>query len=258
MPRRSEKSLYIERANKLRSLGFEVGYKGNRRASPQQKSAVTRLWQKNAIFYATNPDKNRLTFVRYTSKTTRKKVAQHVGPAQIFPKGFFLQRPPGVEKKDFKWEIQRDGSLVVGTKDGRVRDVVVPLDMIEVAKDPAEGLKQALAGRKRPEQLLLTVNGYDSEKRKFDDLNQFNLYLEETLIPRLEDAEFDFEKYGKEIFGVHLVYPPKGSKRKRGGKEKVFDFKTGGIFSESRVLYGAKKFKPRKEWVLKKGKRKGT
>lgn len=253
------KSEYTKRARKLRTLGFNLKWNPNNRnlSGPHYKASVNKAWHR-AVYYAVNTEKNRLEFKRFRTKKARLAWKGHVADETIMPGGVFIQRPRGVKKGTLKVRLGRTGSLII--TDGRkgIRDISIKLDISAIAIDPRKALERALSNHKRPRELMLTANGFDRTAGVFSDLEQFNRYLEEELVPRLDLAEFNYEKYGKKVFGVRLIYSPKGGKL-APGEGKTFDFKKGSIFDEStKRVYGRKSAKGRKRFVTKKGKRKGT
>lgn len=269
MPRKTTSpAVYLARARKLRGLGYQVAYSPARKGTKTagHKAAVSRLWNDRAVFYATDPDKHNLEFHRFRSAKAKREWRGFVADEQVFPGGFFFQRPAGVEKGKFK--IRRNAatkgkraSVTVTTSDRRkIRDVIVMLDMKKLADDSELELANTLAQLERPAEMLLTVNGFDADTNRFEDLESFNRYLsddDDGLIRRLKKAKFNFKKWGKKVFGVRLVYTPKGRKKKEG-EGQIFDFKTGGIFSaKSKKVYGKRKFENREKFLERKGKRKG-
>jgi hypothetical protein len=234
-------SEYTRRANLLRKVGYKLGWKGNDASTHSKgaKAAITKYWENKGVFYLANPEKNRLEFKRFRSPSSRRKWAELAADEQVFPGGVFVQRPKGFEKGEWTIKLGKKGLYI---KSGNVRDIVLKLDMVDVARDPKKALEKTLKGHKRPADFMLTSNGFDRAAGVFSDLEMFNRYLEESLIPDLEEKDFDFEEYGKRVFGLRLIYTPKGRKKKKG-EGKTFDFDTGGIFDESsKRVYGIKKF----------------
>lgn len=255
------RATYIKRAKILKKLGYEISYKANSRAgvSGPKKAAITRLWFDKAFYYATNPDKNRFEFKRFRSTSAKREWEAYASENQIFPGGVFIQRPKGVAKGKYKLRRKKNGTLEITTSDKRrIKDIIVRLDMSAVAADSKAALEKALKNQKRPRQFLLSVNGIDSEKQSFTDLESFNRYLEDELIPELTAASFNFRKWGKRVFGLRLRYSQKGEE-KAEGEGQTFNFKTGGIFDRaSKKVYGRRKFEARAQFKVKKGRRKGT
>lgn len=269
MPRKSDRTKthdYLERAKKLRSLGYNIKYSPSRKSTktPQYKSAVSRLWER-AKNYVNVPNQ---VFHRYRSETTRKRWqgSGAISRSQDFPGGFFQELPPGYKKGEYQLRLREKGEveLKVRRKNKRiVDDRIIPLDATALATDSKAELELKLKGKKRPRKFLLRCNGHSRRADRhpdggFNDLETFNRYIEDDLIPQLNDAEFDYEKWGKEVFGFILQYTPKGRKKAEGEGE-TFNFKTGSIFdAKSKRVYGRKKFLNRKKYKKKKGKRKGT
>ena len=253
-------STYAERAKKLRAIGFNVNFKRTSkikgRARGSQKAAVTRAWEKASQF-AANPEKNRFEFKRYTKTTPRSTWEKAVSSKQLMPGGVWIQRPRGVEKGKYRYRVSKKGRITITTSDRRqIRDVILRINMSAVAEDSKAELQRVLEGEKRPGQILLTVNGCDSAD--FADLEAFNRYLEDDLLKQLDESEFDFDRWGEEVFGLKLVYTPKGTKKKKD-EGKRFDFTKGSIFSaNSKRIYGTKKYQNRKKLTKKQGKEKGT
>lgn len=248
---------YAKKARKLRTFGFHTSYsKANN--SPQFKSAVTRAWSRSA-FYVVNAEKNRIEFKKFGKGVSRNNVSDYVSPEQIAPGGFWIQRPKGVEKGQWKFKPQKDGTVKIYTKGSKakVNDILLRLDVTELAIDSKAEFERLLEGKKRPRQILLTVNGFEAGQ-SHENLERFNRYVEEELIPHLQEAEFDFDAWGDKIFGMRLVYSSKGEKKAEHEGEQ-FDFSTGSIFeADSKKVYGKRKFAKRKKYIVKKGKRKGT
>lgn len=266
MPRKkpqNQKS-YAQKAAKLRSLGYNIGYRPGRIAfrGPHYKAAVSRLYS-HAQLYTEGKSKERHDFHRFRSAKSKRKWKKALSSDQVFPCGFFWQRPKGVSKKQYKLRLKKNGVVDIKvTVKGKevVHDTAVLLDMVEVAKDSRKELEDKLSGLKRPKQLLLTVNGHDAGKQSFGDLEAFNRYLNdenEGLLVQLNNSGFDFENWGHKVFGVHMVYSVEGEEKSEG-EGKVFDFESGSIFdANSKRVYGRKKYLNRKQYTKRKGKRKG-
>lgn len=256
MPRKTTpKSTYTKRAAILRKLGYKVTYRGNRKSTPGQHAAVTNLWNDKAVFYATNPDPNNLDFHKWGKKYRRKDYEGVLAPDQIYPDGFYIQRPGSVGRG--KYTLTKDGDGIRLRASGLADDLIIRLDLPDFLKRQHKALEAKLKGLKRPRQFLLNVNGFDTGAEKFSDLEQFNRYLNENLIPDLHASGFDFGKWGRRVFGLKLVYTPKG--RKKAPEEGTdFDFKTGSIFSgRGKKVYGKKRFYKRSENKQRKERRKG-
>lgn len=262
MPRKKKrlKDQYAEKARKLRSLGYNINYNGNKKAKSTgaYKSAISRYWGK-ASFYVIRQEKHRQEFHRFRSPKSKREWSRLAPPDTVFPSGVFIQRPKGLKKGQYKVRKNKKGELVFTSKGKtKIKDLVVPLNVTELAVDPKLELEKTLKGKTRPRQLALTVNGFDSEKQQFDDLEAFNRYVENEFIPRLQAAEFDFATWGDKIFGLHLIYSQPGEE-KADGEGTRYNFNRGGIFDvASKRVYGTKKFSNRKKYTKKKGKRKGT
>lgn len=255
---RHSNSDYAQRANILRKLGYKVSYKGNAKAfqGSHFKAAVTRLWEDKAVFYATNPEPNRLDFHKWSKKYPRKIFEPLLAPDQTYPGGFYIQRPPGTGRGEYKLTREGTDSIRIRDKQGRSDDVIIRLDLNAVLLDAKKHLTERLKGKKRPRQLMLNVNGFGAGTEKFEDLIQFELYLNDKLIPDLEAAKFNFHKWGKRVFGLSLIYTPEGRKKAEGeGKEYG---ESESIFSSaSRRVYGRKRFYNRSVAKKRTGKRKG-
>jgi len=249
------KATYTDRANKLRKLGYEVTYKGNKVPTAQQKSAVTKLWFDKAFYY--HGDKaSQMEFRVWRGAKQRASFEGLLSEDQVFKRGYFLQRPKGIKKGDYRIRV-KGKAIEITTRDGRkVRDSVVRLDMVGLLRDSKAELQRVLKGRKRPRQIQLTVNGWDRDNAPINNLEDFNKYLEFDLLPKLTAAKFNFEKYGQRVFGLKMIYSTKGQKHAKN-EGKIFDFKTGSIFdASSKVVYGKRKSEDRSH-TIKTGKRKG-
>ena len=255
MPRKKlSRHEYFKRKNKLVKFGFNLSFGRGSDDTRYTRAAISRAWNRS-IYYIAHPQRNRTEFIRFRSRRGRKSWGVYVPKARIMPGGVFLQRPANVEKGDWKVRRNRDGTLSELSKKGKIRDLIVRLDATKFALNPSEHLLEKLKGRKRPKQFILTVNGWDSVSQgAFNDLKSLNRYVETSLVPRLHNAQFNFEKYGKEVFGVKLVYTMGGKKAPGEGKPIKEN-----IFHEfDKRIYGRKKFINRQTWQLKTGKKKGT
>ncbi len=58
-----------------------------------------------------------------------------------------------------------------------VHDVIIPLDLRQLAADPRRYLEKILKGRNRPRQLLLKMHGTDTLV-EFDDIDDIVTYFE--------------------------------------------------------------------------------
>ena len=261
--RKYENKEYTKRARILRKLGYRVKYNPSKKtvSGAHYKSAVSKFWNKAKFYVGVKGQE----FHRYKSQATRIrwKKSGAISESQEFPKGFFMETPPGVEKGKYKLRLGKKGVIKVTTTDKRmVNDTILALDASELADDSKASLEKLLKGKKRPRKFLLRSNGHSRKADRhedggFDDLETFNRYIEDELIPQLNDAEFDYQRWGTQVFGVILQYTPKGGKKVEG-EGKVFDFKNGSIFDEkSKRVYHRKKFLNRKKHKMKKGKGKG-
>jgi hypothetical protein len=171
--------VYRERAAKLSKYGFAA--RANKRIKPSQKTAITKLWKKTK-FYITNQDKNRVEFVRVKSRYGLKTARSVLSESQITPKGFFLQRPKGMKKGSLKYRL-REGSLEIIARK-RMHDVIIPISVKLILRDPIEAQRQALLGRRKPRQTRLMVNGF-AGKTSYDVADFFS-YMHDELIPYLK------------------------------------------------------------------------
>jgi len=241
---------YIKRSKTLRKFGFKLSFRGNRKSSPSQLAAVTKAWN-NVRYYTVHAKRNRSEFVRFKNQADRKSWEAYVSKSRIMPGGVFLQRPEEMEKGKWKVKRQSDGTLLETSK--KLKAVIIPLDARKLAKNPQKHLGEKMKGKQRPRDYLLTVNGWTkkfSDARRFKSLDEFNRYWENTLLPNLKAAGFNFKKYGKETFALRLVYTPKG-KKKGKGEGKLVENQLE-LFSPNRKLYGRKTFTNRQEWQLKR------
>lgn len=184
------KQLYTERANTLRKAGFNVTLRGNKKPTPQQKSAVSRLYYKISAY----TDENNFVFKKL-KPSVRKKVSGGVTSQQLTPRGVFIQYPKGVRKKDVKINITDKGSLIINTP--ARRDEVLKLNPKKLAVNPNKEIREALKKR-RPDSVQLQINGY-GVKRSGDDVTggiskSFDEYWSQ-LFQGLTDQDYRSEKY---------------------------------------------------------------
>ncbi len=97
-----------KRAAKLRVIGYEI----QARMTPKTRTMIKRIWKSKALYYLTDPEKNRYEFLRFTPKNKRAFLAC-TSREQQFPAGVFVQRPLGINKGCWKWLPQPDGSIEI-------------------------------------------------------------------------------------------------------------------------------------------------
>ena len=179
-----KKALYTHRANIVKKAGFKVTYSGNKKASPQQKAAVSRAYYRISTYV--KPEHN-FTFRRANSSRLRK-LRGTLSDQQITPSGFFVQVPRGVAKNKFRVSVSTKGEVSIKTP-GR-RDVILKLNAKRLARDPLKEITSTL-GKKKPRFTKLQVNGYEvkGEGFKTDDPESVKLFYEywETLFSELTD-----------------------------------------------------------------------
>lgn len=136
-----EKKYYTEAANFLRSIGVSVSYKGNKTPTPQQKSAVTRYFNKYGGY------KNERTQFIPLTRATKQGLYNVVSKQQITPKGVILVTPRGVDKKAFKYKVIGSGKTAyLQTQISSQRaDKIVRLDPIKLAQDPVKAAVEAVS-----------------------------------------------------------------------------------------------------------------
>jgi hypothetical protein len=180
---KKEDKVYRKRAAELRKYGFAVRL--NKRIKPQQKTRITKLW-KQKKFYITNQDRNRIEFVRVRSKSSLKTARSVLSGSQITPSGFFLQRPKGIKRGSLKYTLRRGELEITARK--RMHDIVIPISVRHILRDPIQAQQRALSGRKKPRKIRLMVNGF-AGKTSYPVADFFN-YMKEELIPYLRgDAD---------------------------------------------------------------------
>lgn len=189
---KQRKEIYTERAKFARKSGFNISYRGNRAATPQQKSAVTRAYNRISAY----TEKHRFEFKKL-KQSQLSKIKGNVPRQQITPSGVFIQLPQGYSRKDIKVSI-KSGHIEIDTPNRR--DEMVRLNPEELVVDPIATVKEAL-GRKKPDFIKVVVNGFEAKTNTHSfsepgDAMLFFGYWEE-LIRDLTDPEIRQEKYEK-------------------------------------------------------------
>lgn len=142
----------------LRKLGFNISLKGNRKQTPQQKSAVTRLYGKVSGY----TEDNRFKFFKL-QPSKRRKLKGIFSKNTLTPRGVFIQIPKGVPRSEFKLSVSRRGGVRLQGKG--MCDSFIAVDPEKLAVDPQEAFKTAL-GKRNPQAVKLVVNGYESRTEK--------------------------------------------------------------------------------------------
>lgn len=176
------KAILSERANALRSAGFNVSYRGNRKSSPQQRGAVQRLWYEAATYL--KPEHN-FKFKKLSRSKIRKAA---VSDQQKTPGGIFVQVPT----RRAKVTVDREGAVQIRVPGESRHDVILRLDPIELAKDPLKEIKRTMKKR-RPKFTKIQINGYEikGEGYQTDNPDAVKLFYQywEGLIAGLTDDE---------------------------------------------------------------------
>lgn len=152
----TEKRHYKNAANYLRKLGVKVTLKGNRTPTPQQKSAVTKYFNKfGGYSKAIKNNKGQTTkltladnvkFIKL-SRSSRKNFRNVVSNEQLPPKGVLLVVPRGADPKKYKYNVKGTGqnAYLETVISGQRSDKTVRLDPVALAVDPVEAAKKALS-----------------------------------------------------------------------------------------------------------------
>lgn len=208
---KKSKSTYDKQARFLRAAGYKISYRGNRKATPAQKAAVTRLFQPLSAY----TEKNDFIF-RHVPRRNKKVLRGTFSSQQITPGGVFIQRPKGVSKKDFKISIKKTGVSLAGKN---FRDVFVSLDPEKLAVDPEKAARDAIGNRK-PVWVKMVVNGFEARgdalnpKEKLHALKVFWSYWEQLYKDLTSDDPEDRERGGRamtdeeiaDTFHLKLIY----------------------------------------------------
>lgn len=182
LPAKKIKEILTERANLLRSAGFNIAFKGNRKSSPQQRGAVQRLWFQKATYL--KPEHG----FKYKKLSRSLKRRASVSDHQKTPRGIFVQVP----SPRAKVTVDREGGVQIRIPGELRHDTILKLDPIELAKDPLKEIKRVLKKR-RPRFTKIQINGYEIKGEGYttDDPESVKLFYQywEGLIAGLTDQE---------------------------------------------------------------------
>jgi hypothetical protein len=183
---------YREKARAMRHLGVSFGFPLNRKLNPAAKGWVTRRWRDYAGYVA---EKNRFRLVP-ANKAQRRELRKTIPKQQLTGRGVLVQVPKGGRA----W-VSKAGRLIV-TK-GRLREETYSLNRVRFARDPrAELTRLYHAAKGGHKKLFVTFKGYQGGHKY--NLFQFLYYLENELLPELEDEERSESEIGR-YFGVKIV-----------------------------------------------------
>lgn len=226
-PNESKPLSYAQKARQLREFGFPVKYGKRGKTKPRDKSAVTRQWKKVEKYVENQKQK----FIwQPATKKDSKKIKAGIGKHAMTPNGFFLKVPRGVRKAPKIRVREKDGAVTfeaTGKNGGRVKEIIHRVNPLLLAED-AEQVVIEMVGDDPypPDDVALTVNGFDSPMTEDYDLETLASYLVYDLFPRLRDpniSEAQRRKHGKkpmtddeiaEIFHLKFSYFSRGKKRK--------------------------------------------
>jgi hypothetical protein len=209
---------YAEKAKRLRDFGFNVSLKSGHRQTPQQKSAVTRLFKAHSNFLSPRKGTSPTDFIPASGSKLRQ-ARKIVSSKSITPGGFFIQIPKGVRKRDYSVKIEN--GVIVEKIRGKQNDRIVPLNSKDVAIDPPGAFRKAAERElrkmkgKKPVAAQLMVNGFTG--KRVVSLKQLLNYLEHSpqFLTSVEDiGDDDFE----DTFQIKFIYAksrkPKKAQRK--------------------------------------------
>lgn len=205
------KATYVKQAQFLRRAGFNIAFKGNKKSSPQQRAAVTRLFQPISAYTKTHGFK-----FHAVPRRNRRVIKGAFSSQQITPGGVFIQRPTGVEEKDFKVSIRKSGVTLAGRN---YRDVIIAMDPRKLAVDPEQAAKDAI-GKRNPVFVKMVVNGFEARgdannpKEKLHALKLFWSYWENLYSDLTSEDPEDRERGGRamtddeiaDTFHLKLIY----------------------------------------------------
>ncbi len=182
---------YKRRAALLKRHGvpvdFNTGASKRKRAkslSPARKAQVSKKWEQ--VKFYLEGEKQKFVFKKASPKM-RKKMAKGLASKQVTETGFFVRVPKGVKRAPTYKEIKGGVEYkATGPKGGKRREIIKEIDAEQLADDPKAAI-ESLKPRGRVNQIFLTVNGFDSEKTIYRDLEQLAFYFTDDLLPRLMD-----------------------------------------------------------------------
>lgn len=245
------KAKYVETAKRLRSLGYKVKLNGRSTPSAHQKAIVRVLYNERAPILTyqhevtkkirhievpildhfgrvqfqnnsliTKPEDWGFVFKKLT-RSESKKLKQILSPSVFTPGGVFIEKPARVPLSDFSVKIVKDGLEV---RTGEIKEIILPIDPILLAKDPEAAAKEAL-GTRKPKSIRIMVNGFHSKNER--TLKQFYYYTENILPDIFEDVDEEGnDEYGHaktNLFSLVITYgkqEKKSSKKKRRAKKR--------------------------------------
>ena len=178
------KMVLSQRAQTLRKLGYNVTYKGNKKATPQQKSAVNKLWNQTGKLV-----KEQGYEFKQISKRNQRIYRNHFDDRLFTPKGMFLPLPKDAKTGKYtKVKIRTRGNNLEVDSGKKTKEILVTIDRKKLAK---EGKSYVRKLQKKFSGIIggtLSVNGYGPRNFK-SDISDLENYWEElaNIIKNIED-----------------------------------------------------------------------
>ena len=213
---RASEISHLDKAKRLRDSGFNVTL-SKRKHTPQQKSAVTRLFKQHAHFLNPQSGTPPVKFFA-TTPAQRRVAAKTLSSRSLTPGGFWLQVPKGVRPRDYKVKVERGG--VVERISGRQHDRIIPISTKRIAKDPISAFRKAIAAEekrtgKKAKQAQLIVNGFQG--KRVESIKSMLYYLENSPRFAFETEDLDDDEF-EDTFQLKLIY---GQTRKKKTKRRT-------------------------------------
>lgn len=217
--KRGSELSHLERADRLRAAGFHVTLRAKKKQSPQQKSAVTRLFKKHAHYLNPNPDTSPVKFFK-TTPAQRRQVAKVISSKSLTPGGFWIQVPKGVKPAQYKIKVEK--GVIREIIRGKQNDSITALSSRDIAKDPIRAFRLAIARQekltgKKAKQAQLIVNGFQG--KRVQSIKSMLYYLENSPRFAFETEDLDGDEF-EDTFQLKLIYGKKDTKRKALGRRR--------------------------------------
>lgn len=235
MPSRRKRFDYKAAAKQLRSYGYHVRYGSGKKGttSAQHKTAVRKIYNKIAPLYITNR-KQTFKFFPLKKKALRITKRASIAGAQATPGGVFMRVPKGIDPANYHYEIGGEGEIIsysVGPRGGQRKETVYDLDPVKLAEDPEQAVKSLLAGKPKPFQARLVVNGNEAhvplDWKAFLEYapEKISFIMDPNLDPsgeqaRLHGGDGMSEEEFAEIFQVKTIHQIKAPPSKPRAKKK--------------------------------------
>lgn len=211
---------YRDRLRVLKTkYGVAFPFAVNAKLNGARKGAITRRLNKVVEFL--NPD-NRFAFVPLPPSTLKKiSHRRELSKEQRTKTGVFVPKPKSGRKKTRVRVNPKTGEIQ--TRTGKFTSTFKKYKSADVVRDPERIIRDAK--KRGAESIFVSIKGHRGKSNKYGyNLKQFMRYMNEQILPDIEDAQDDEEKQTafRNWFGVEFVSykwgrstAPRNQKRKK-------------------------------------------